>query len=96
MHGLCVPQISDTQIFGRWSRPQPLETCHVKQPYISNPHQGYFYIATPSPDGRLEWCTMPIEPTATDIADTPIAAREVPGFIRLEALSHLRSRRGRR
>jgi len=45
-------------------------------------HNGLWYLATRTEDGWLEWATMPIEPVA---ADTPIAERDVPRFIRREA-----------
>ena len=66
----------------------PIESGETKVPlHYFEAHNGLWYLATRTEDGRLEWATMPIEPVA---ADMPIAERDVPDFIRKEARRDLR------
>jgi hypothetical protein len=52
--------------------------------FISEPYQGFYYIAEPSRKGvpRYLWSIMPVEPTA---ADSRIDASRVPYRIRKQA-----------
>jgi hypothetical protein len=56
----------------------------VKGMFISEPYQGFYYIAEPSRKGvpRYLWSIMPVEPTA---ADSRIDASLVPYRIRKQA-----------